>query len=312
MVDWFGVEKRKRRRALWTQIAHEHGGEFHLAKGFWKRKSERIEATAAGVPFVLDTYVVSSGESSQTYSRVAARLARGPGVRMQIHKRGLLSAIGNMLFDDHPLGYAEFDAAFIVRSEQVAVTRRIVTERATQLLLATFRDGRLTCKEDRIELITRGLWSEERRLRDAVAIVGELASRDLYGSQALRAVEGGVFGANERGWPIVEVATSARVTIGAIDHEGQLVMLALSSDPTVAEPMQLEIVEGAARDAYRMSAFPPGAHVALRSIGTGVLVVTEKGMHFRWRDLELDPLRLRAGADLLGAMAAGHDASVYR
>jgi hypothetical protein len=39
--------------------------------------------------------------------------------------------------------------------------------------------------------------------------------------------------------------------------------------------------------------------------------VNEEGMHFRWRDLELDPVRLRAGADLLGSIAAGH-ASAYR
>lgn len=130
MVDWFGIQKRDRRRALWTQVAHEYGGAFHLAKGFWKRSNERIEATVGGVPFVLDTFVVSNGKSSQTYSRIAARLAHGPGVRMQIHKRGLLSAIGNMVFEDHVLGYAEFDAAFIVRSEHAAVTRRAVTKRA--------------------------------------------------------------------------------------------------------------------------------------------------------------------------------------
>lgn len=161
-------------------------------------------------------------------------------------------------------------------------------------------------------MITGGLWSEAGRLRDAIAIVGELAPRDLYGIEALRAVEGGVVGANEHGWPIVEVATSARVVVGAVDHEGQLVMQALSSDATVGEPMQLEIVDGTAREADRVSRLPPGAHVALRSIGTGVLVATETSIQFRWRDLELDPVRLRAGADLLGSIAAGHDASVYR
>ena len=312
MLDLFGIEKRKRRRALWTQVAHEHGGEFHLGKGFFRRKNERIEATVDGIPIVLDTYVVSTGNSSQTYTRCAANVVRGPAPKLQIYKQGVIAAIGNVFFEDVALGRTEFDKTFAVRCEKPAVARRMITDGAMNRMLATFRDAKLSCNRKRLELVTAGLWNEEPRLRDAIAIIAELAARDLYGIEALRAIEGGVLAANEQGWPIVEVATSARVVIGANDHEGQLVMVALTSEPTATEPMELEIVDGAARDTDRASRLPPGAHVALRSVGTGVLVVTDKGMQFRWRDLELDPACLRAGADLLGAIAAGQQATAYR
>jgi hypothetical protein len=45
--------------------------------------------------------------------------------------------------------------------------------------------------------------------------------------------------------------------------------------------------------------------------GEALLLVDEQGASFTWNDLELDPERLRAGADLLGAMATART-GVYR
>jgi hypothetical protein len=312
VLDLFRREARKARRLMWARVAQDHGGELHLAKGFWRPTHERIEATVNGVPIVLDTFVVSTGKTTQTYSRVAADLAYGPAPKLLVQKKGVLSAIGNLIREDVELGDAAFDGTFIVRCEQGAVARRMITERAMQLLLATFLDGKLTYNRKRLELITTGIWNEEKRLRDGIAIVAEIAARDIYGVEALRSVEGGALAETDRGWPVVAVATSARVVIGAEDCDGRLVMVARTSDVPRAEPLELDIVEGSARDGERASKLPPGAHVALRRIGSGVLGVTAEGVHLRWRELELDPARLRAGADLLGAIAAGHDATAYR
>jgi hypothetical protein len=312
VLDLFGIQKRKKRRAMWTRVAHELGGEFHLPKGFWRPTRERIEAIVGGVPVVLDTFVVSTGKTSQVYTRVTADLVYGPAPKLLVQKKGVLSALGNILREDVTLGHATFDDTFVVRCDEGAVARRMITERAMQLLLATFLDGKLTYNRKRLELITGGHWNEEQRLRDGIAIIVEVAARDIYGVEALRSVEGGALATNDHGWPVVEVATSARVVIGAEDQGGRLVMVARTSDAPSAEPIELEIVDGNARDGERVSKLPPGAHVALRRVGSGVLAVTGEGIHFRWRELELDAARLRAGADLLGAIAAGRDASAYR
>jgi hypothetical protein len=61
----------------------------------------------------------------------------------------------------------------------------------------------------------------------------------------------------------------------------------------------IEIVDGK----FVGAALPPIAH----QVGTGTL--SKHG--FVWHDLELEPARLRAGAELLGAIAAARG-GVYR
>jgi len=311
-VDLFGLKKRKKRRELWARIAAELGGSFHLAKGFWRPTNERIEATVGGVPLVLDTYVVQSGNTQHPYTRVYAKLALGPGLKLQIAKRGMLTGIGNMFRDDVVLGHTGFDELFVVRCEQPAVARRLLTPTAAGLMLATFRDGKLTCDDMKLKLVTPGIWTEEQRLRDGMTIISELAARDLYGFDTLRTVEGGTLGIDQRGWPTVAIAAATRVVIGADAHDGRMVMVARTSEPCPLEPMQLEITGGAARDSERVSRLPPGAHVALRGVGTGMLEIAAEGTSFRWRELELDAQRLRAAADLLGAIAAAPHATEFR
>jgi hypothetical protein len=70
--------------------------------------------------------------------------------------------------------------------------------------------------------------------------------------------------------------------------------------------MTFEVENGRAERATKL---PQAAQVHLARVGTGTLSIGNTSA-FLWHDLELDPERLRAGAELLGAISAG--GGVYR
>ena len=45
--------QRRRIREVWTGVARELGGVHHIPTGWWKRATERIEASVDGIPVVL-------------------------------------------------------------------------------------------------------------------------------------------------------------------------------------------------------------------------------------------------------------------
>jgi hypothetical protein len=86
-------------------------------------------------------------------------------------------------------------------------------------------------------------------------------------------------------------------------------MVAKTAQTIAHDPITLDVIDGA-YDQQLASKLPQAAHVHLREAGSGRLVVGDQTM-FVWSSLELDPSRLRAGAELLGALAAARG-GVYR
>lgn len=68
----------KRRREAWPNAARELGGTHHPQSRWW-RNDEHILANVDGATVKLDSYTVSTGKSSATYTRVVA--PSGPSVR---------------------------------------------------------------------------------------------------------------------------------------------------------------------------------------------------------------------------------------
>jgi hypothetical protein len=77
------------------------------------------------------------------------------------------------------------------------------------------------------------------------------------------------------------------------------VMSARVYDPIEHEPMTFDVVDGRAELATKL---PQAAQVHLARVGSGTLSIGNTSA-FLWSDLELDPARLRAGAELLGAIS---------
>lgn len=303
---------KKRRQAIWTQVALELDGEHHPQSKWW-RADECIDAVVNGVDVKLDIYIVSTGKSSHPYTRVTASFAYGPGVKTKVYKQGLLSSIGKALgMRDVALGDAAFDERFIVRAENPAVVRRLWTSKACKLFARRLEDTTVQSDTKTIKVWSAGRWDEAPRMRDAFAMIGELASRDLYGLFALRAIAGATTTSPSGERPCAELDTGVRVVVQAEDHDDHLVMVARAAESLAMEPLVIEVSDGRLVDAERATKLPQAAHAIAHAVGSGTLAIDRANITFAWRSLELDPARLRAGADLIGAIAASARGGVYR
>ena len=311
-------EWARRRRQAWPSVAQELGGTHHPQSRWW-RNDEHITATIEGANVKLDTYVVSTGKVTVAYTRVVAPFVYGPGPKLQVYKRGILATIGKALgMEDHDLGEPAFDNAFVVKSDSAAVARRLWTPGTMKRLSGVLSDTHITGDPEEVKLVGNGRWVDPPVMIEAMVLVGELAGRDIYGAKALSAIADGRFVPGGRARPRCELDTGTRVVIAAEDRDGKLVMVARTGEPPAANeakpaptkgalPMAtLAIENGQPTDAERAAELPQGAHVFMRSVGSGTL----EDAAFVWNDLELDPARLRAGADLLGAIAVG--GALYR
>jgi hypothetical protein len=113
--------------------------------------------------------------------------------------------------------------------------------------------------------------------------------------------------------PRAELDAPARVVIRAEAVAEQLVTVArLSEDPGMG-PLVLAVEAGGRPDDPALaSQLPQGAHVHLPRVGAGTLHIEPGATRFVWADIELAPERLRAGAELLGALRSGTLGGVYR
>lgn len=102
---------------VWRAVADEVGGQHFDAEGPWyKRRPMRIEASVGGVPLIVDSYVVSSGNSQTTYTRVKTDVAAPHEFR--IYKEHALSSLGKALgFQDATIGDSAYDDKFIIKSD---------------------------------------------------------------------------------------------------------------------------------------------------------------------------------------------------
>lgn len=105
----FGPSKAE----VWEQLCREIGGKF-INGGFWK--GSRVEVKHKEWLITLDTYTVSTGKSSTTYTRMRAPYNNPDGFRFKIYRKGIFSGIGKALgMQDIEVGYEQFDEDFIIQ-----------------------------------------------------------------------------------------------------------------------------------------------------------------------------------------------------
>lgn len=103
---------------IWKQVSAEIGGRF-IEGSFFKGES-RIEVTVRNWTITLDTFTVSTGKSSATYTRMRARFANQDGFRFTIHRRGVFTGMGKLFgVQDVEVGgpkYEQLEPLFGLRS----------------------------------------------------------------------------------------------------------------------------------------------------------------------------------------------------
>ena len=126
---------------IWTQIAADIGGEF-IDGGFWGK--DVLIYKHGEWQILLDTYVVSTGTSSYTVTRMRAPFVNKDDLYFKISREGFFSSIGKFFgMQDIEIGDPFFDKQFVIKGNN---------QEKIKLLLADGRIKELCQSQPRIHL----------------------------------------------------------------------------------------------------------------------------------------------------------------
>jgi hypothetical protein len=107
--ELFGPSKEE----VWQQLSREIDADF-VDGGFWR--GSKVEARVDPWTVTLDTYTVSTGKSSTTFTRMRAPYVNADGFRFKIYRKGFFSDVGKLFgMQDVEVGDAELDGDFIIQ-----------------------------------------------------------------------------------------------------------------------------------------------------------------------------------------------------
>ncbi len=111
---------------IWTQIAADIGGEF-IDGGFWGK--DVLIYKHGEWQILLDTYVVSTGQSSHTLTRMRAPFMNRDGLYFKISREGFLSSIGKFFgMQDIEIGDPFFDKQFVIKGNNPEKIKRLLAD----------------------------------------------------------------------------------------------------------------------------------------------------------------------------------------
>ena len=114
----FGSSKKE----VWKQLSEEINANYIESGRF---KGSRIEYIHNNWTIYLDTYTVSTGKSSITYTRMRAPFINLKKFHFKVYRRGIVSNIGKALgMQDIEIGYDYFDNDYIIKGNDEVLLRR--------------------------------------------------------------------------------------------------------------------------------------------------------------------------------------------
>lgn len=135
------------RDEVWSRLAGQVGGRFE-DRGFWGGGG-RVQVDVGEWTVTLDTYTVSTGKHSTTYTRLRAPYVNRDGLRFSIRRRHLFDGIGRMLgLQDVEVGHRAFDDAFVIKATDESKVRRLFANADLRRLLEAQPDVLLEVRDD--------------------------------------------------------------------------------------------------------------------------------------------------------------------
>ncbi|MFA9398528.1 MAG: DUF3137 domain-containing protein [Clostridiaceae bacterium] len=103
----------KSKKEAWQELAKSISAKYVDGSLF---KGSRVEYTYKDWMIYLDTYTVSTGKSSVTYTRMRAPFININNFQFKIYKKGIFSNVGKALgMQDIEVGCESFDNDFIIK-----------------------------------------------------------------------------------------------------------------------------------------------------------------------------------------------------
>lgn len=137
----FGPSKNE----VWQQLSQEINVDL-VNGGFWR--GNRVEGKHNNWVIYLDTYTVSTGKSSVTYTRMRAPFINKEHFYFKIYKNGLFSDIGKVFgVQDIEVGYEDFDKDYIIQGNRERDVVKLFSNEKIRELITQQPRIRLEIKE---------------------------------------------------------------------------------------------------------------------------------------------------------------------
>jgi hypothetical protein len=177
----FGISQKE----AWAQLAEQLGAQ--MKGGTW-REALNVSARVGEFDILLDTYTVSTGKSSTTYTRLRAPFVNPTGLRLALHRTHFFSAIERAFGgQDIEIGVQDFDQAFVISGNDEAGVRRVLQDPSLRALIFAQPRIKLEVADheglfgpkygegvDLLRFIEVGVIRDVERLRGLFALFGAL------------------------------------------------------------------------------------------------------------------------------------------
>ena len=135
------------RKEIWRQLSSEIDARY-VDGGFWK--GDKVQATHDDWTVTLDTYAVSTGKATVVFTRMRAPYVNPGGFQFTVYRKGVFSGIGKMLgMQDIEIGDESFDKDFILKGNDEARVRDLLSNQKIRELIAGQRDIKFTVKDEK-------------------------------------------------------------------------------------------------------------------------------------------------------------------
>ncbi len=173
---------------VWHRLSNEIGATF-IEGDFWN--TSKVQVSHENWTITLDTFVVSTGKSSVTYTRLRAPFVNNGGFSFDIYRKSFFDDIGKRFgMQDLEIGDTAFDDQFIIKANDAHKVKLLLAPTLRQLIMeykesfgikildnegwlgVPFPDG-----VDELYFSTVGIISDRKRLKLLVDIFTETLSQ---------------------------------------------------------------------------------------------------------------------------------------
>jgi hypothetical protein len=141
------------RSEIWRKLSEELYGE-HVKGGFGS--GEKVVVEHLDWTLTLDTYTVSTGKSSVTYTRMRAPFVNPLGFRFTVYRKSVFTGVAKLLgMQDIEIGDPPFDSDFVIKATDVFHVRALLGNARIRELIARQPQINLSVKDDEGWFATR-------------------------------------------------------------------------------------------------------------------------------------------------------------
>lgn len=131
---------------IWQQLATEIDAKF-VDGGMWK--GDKVQAQVKQWTITLDTYIVSTGKTWMTFTRLRAPYVNADGFRFKVSRKSMFSGLGKVFgMQDVEIGEPQFDEAFIVQGNDEAKLKQLFANPTIRQLLSAQPDVNFAVNDD--------------------------------------------------------------------------------------------------------------------------------------------------------------------